>query len=162
MAKVLFRAGVVIVVGRRDDGRILAFERRDNPGQWQLPQGGIEDDETPTQAAFRELAEETGLRASQVVIVGEHPEWTAYEWPEDIKALKQRSGRGRTNGGRIIGQVHRWFFVELLDPATEPRPDDDEFADWRWVEPVWLVEQVAPMRRAAYEQVLEHYRRADD
>ena len=55
-----FRAGIVAVV-RRGDGRIMAFERVDSPGQWQLPQGGLERGETPEQAAWRELGEETGL-----------------------------------------------------------------------------------------------------
>ena len=55
-----FRAGVVIAV-RRDDGQLLAFERADVPGQWQLPQGGLETAERPVEAAWRELGEETGL-----------------------------------------------------------------------------------------------------
>ena len=52
MAMPHFRAGVIIVV-RRADGSVLAFERRDVPGQWQLPQGGIEQGETITLAAWR-------------------------------------------------------------------------------------------------------------
>lgn len=63
-----FRAGVVAVV-RRSDGRVLAFERADRPGEWQLPQGGIELGETPAQAAWRELEEEIvgdGPRLGQV------------------------------------------------------------------------------------------------
>ena len=59
MAKPHFRAGVVAVV-RRSDGQVMAFERADAPGAWQLPQGGIESGETPEQAAWRELREETG------------------------------------------------------------------------------------------------------
>ena len=60
MAGPHFRAGVVAVV-RRDDGLVMAFERADLPGQWQLPQGGLEAGESPVEAAWRELAEETGL-----------------------------------------------------------------------------------------------------
>ena len=55
-----FRAGVVIIVRGLDD-RLLAFERGDVPGQWQLPQGGLDVNETPVAAAWRELHEETGL-----------------------------------------------------------------------------------------------------
>ena len=68
MAKRHFRAGVVIVV-RRDDGRVLAFERVDAPGQWQLPQGGVESREDPLDAAWRELAEETGLTSDDAELV---------------------------------------------------------------------------------------------
>jgi len=64
-----YRAGVVILV-RGLDGRLLAFERDDVPGQWQLPQGGLEENETPLAAAWRELHEETGLGRGDVQIVG--------------------------------------------------------------------------------------------
>ena len=154
MGKVLFRAGVVIAVRHPLDGRLLAFERRDVPGPWQLPQGGIEGDETPIHAAYRELGEETGLAAADVVLVGEYPEWLAYEWPEDVQALKARNGRGRANGGRVIGQVHRWFFFEAASPGIVPVPDLHEFRDWQWAEVDWLVDNVAPMRRSSYQTAL--------
>jgi putative (di)nucleoside polyphosphate hydrolase len=137
-----FRAGVVIVV-RRDDGRVLAFERVDQPGQWQLPQGGLEPGESPDGAAWRELGEETGLGPADVELVGEHPDWVVYEWPPDVVA-----------GGNRLGQVQRWFFFRLHDDSTEPSPDGREFQAWRWAEPAWLIDQVVPFRRPAYETVL--------
>src|SRR5688572_24042746 len=75
-----FRAGVVVVV-RHPDGRILAFERSDVAGSWQLPQGGLIDHEEPIEAAWRELMEETGLGEEHVVARAEFPDWVAYEWP---------------------------------------------------------------------------------
>ena len=137
-----FRAGVVIAV-RRADGRVLAFERTDQPGQWQLPQGGLEAGESPLDAAWRELREETGLGPADVELVGEHPDWTLYEWPAEV-----------VDGGARLGQVHRWFLFRILDEDTEPTPDGREFRAWRWVEPEWLIEQVAPFRRPAYTRVL--------
>ncbi|MFM8650631.1 MAG: NUDIX domain-containing protein, partial [Actinomycetota bacterium] len=74
MAGATFRAGVAMIV-RRGDGQLLAFERRDSPGSWQLPQGGIDAGETPTDAAWRELHEETGLDINSVRLVGECPDW---------------------------------------------------------------------------------------
>ncbi len=66
-----FRAGVVAVV-RRSDGQVLAFERADGPGNWQLPQGGLEKGEPPIDAAWRELGEETGLGPADVALVAAH------------------------------------------------------------------------------------------
>jgi putative (di)nucleoside polyphosphate hydrolase len=137
-----FRAGVVIVV-RRDDGHVLAFERVDQPDQWQLPQGGLQPGESPEEAAWRELAEETGLGPADVELVGEHPNWVAYEWPPDVVA-----------GGNRLGQVQRWFFFRLRDATTEPSPDGREFGAWRWADTSWLIRQVVPFRRPAYEAVL--------
>lgn len=137
-----FRAGVVAVV-RRSDGRVLAFERGDRPGQWQLPQGGLELGETPEQAAWRELEEETSLTADDVEFVGDHPRWVAMPWPPEV-----------VGEGARLGQVHRWFEFRVRDDAVEPRPDGREFRAWKWVEPAWLLEHVVDFRRASYAEVL--------
>lgn len=136
-----FRAGVVVVV-RRSDGQVLAFERADVAGSWQLPQGGIDEGETPLDAAWRELGEETGLGPDDVRLAGEHPEWTVYAFPEHVR----RPGR--------LGQAHRWFFFDVTDDEVEPTPDGHEFVDWRWMPPHELVERVVEFRRRSYRQVL--------
>ena len=141
MAKPHFRAGVVLVV-RRDDGMVLAFERIDVPGQWQLPQGGIEKGESATQAAWRELSEETGLDQRHVRLAGEHDEWTVYAWPSAM----------RTNDR--IGQAHRWFFFEWKGHDVEPTPDGTEFCNWCWMTPQELTDQVVGFRQGPYRQVL--------
>lgn len=143
-----FRAGVIAVV-RRADGHVLAFERRSPAGEWQLPQGGIDQGETPLEAAWRELGEETGLGPEHVRLVGEHPFWTVYEWPEDVRLRLDAPGKT----GRI-GQAHRWFFFEPLADELEPVPDGHEFIGWKWVDPGDLLSQVVEFRRHGYQQVL--------
>ena len=142
MASRHFRAGVVAVI-ERADGAVLAFERADVPGSWQLPQGGIEPGEEAADTVWREISEETGLGPVDVALIGEHPDWVAYEWPPDIRA-------GR-NG---IGQVQRWFMFRVVDETIVPRPDGSEFCAWQWVDRQWLVDNVIPFRRSAYERVL--------
>ena len=136
-----FRAGVVTVV-RRSDGLLLAFERTDVAGQWQLPQGGIEKGETPEQAAWRELGEETGLGKRHVDLIGEHEHWTVYQWPASMR----RNHR--------LGQVHRWFFFEAVSDDIEPSPDGHEFRDWTWMSTESLIDRVVEFRKAPYRQVL--------
>jgi putative (di)nucleoside polyphosphate hydrolase len=142
-----FRAGVVIVVRHPDLHRVLAFERSDAPGSWQLPQGGLDQGEEPIEAAWRELSEETGLTDAHVIARAEYPDWVAYEWPPEVMDLHGKDGRRR-------GQVQRWFLFDALAADIEPAPDGSEFVDWRWVDPDWLIGHVAPMRRSAYERVL--------
>jgi putative (di)nucleoside polyphosphate hydrolase len=142
MGSQVFRAGVVVVVCH-PDGRVLAMERTDAPGEWQLPQGGLELGEEPAAGAWRELHEETGLHSGDVAMTGEHDEWVAYEWPPEVR-----------EGGKRRGQVQRWFRFELVDGDAQPVADGREFSAWRWVEPGWLTEHVIEMRRAAYERVL--------
>jgi putative (di)nucleoside polyphosphate hydrolase len=138
-----FRASVVAVI-ERSDGAILAFERGDAPGSWQLPQGGIEQGEEALDAVWREVKEETGLGPADLALVGEHAEWVAYEWPPEVRA-----------GRRGIGQVQRWFTFRALDDAVAPHPDGSEFTAWRWVERRWLIDHIVPFRTAAYRKVLD-------
>jgi len=136
----------VIVVRHPDLKQIMAFERADVRGNWQLPQGGLEQGEEPITAAWRELLEETGLDDRHVVARASYPEWIAYEWPDEV--LRERSD------GRRRGQVQKWFLFDALSNDVVPTPDGSEFVAWRWVEAEWLVNNVVDWRRAAYERVL--------
>src|SRR5258707_7988030 len=74
---VLNRAGLVFV-GRRTDGP----EHVDATHSWQMPQGGIDENEDPYKAALRELYEETSIRS--VAKLGEIEEWLTYDIPSRI------------------------------------------------------------------------------
>lgn len=141
MASMHFRANVAAIVVN-EKGKVMAFERADLPGQWQLPQGGIDDDETPVEAAWRELKEETGLGPEEVELVDEFPEWTAYTYPTGVR----KNGR--------MGQAQRWFTFRVRDERAEPKPDGIEFINWKWVKRRWLVERSVEFRQASYRRVL--------
>jgi putative (di)nucleoside polyphosphate hydrolase len=114
----LFRQGVVAVI-RQFDGQVLIFERRDHPGSWQFPQGGIEGTETPEQALFRELKEEIGT--DQIRILKKSAKTTSYRW--------------KKKESRYVGQEHHWFLCEFINKAS---PDlsgaDHSFRSFKWIE----------------------------
>lgn len=61
-----------------DAGRVLMIKRREREGKllWAFPGGGIEDGETPEQAAVRETSEEVDLEVKAIKPLGErvHPQ----------------------------------------------------------------------------------------
>lgn len=66
---------VVAIIARDYEGKILLIKRKIEPckGEWALPSGFMEIEESPTEAALRELAEETGLKGKSKKLIGVYP-----------------------------------------------------------------------------------------
>ncbi len=145
-----FRANVGAMI-LDDTGAILAFERIDRHGFWQMPQGGLDVGEEPATAALREVAEETGLEADDLEPLGECPGWLAYELPEGLR---------RPHLGR--GQVQKWFCYRLVGDASRICLDGcghPEFRAWRWMRMEELMRETTPFRVPVYEALASHFRR---
>jgi putative (di)nucleoside polyphosphate hydrolase len=144
--QVTFRAGVgLVVVGTK--GRVLALERSDVKGAWQLPQGGLLEGEDLEAAAWRELREETGLGQDEVALQGVSPTWIGYELPQAMRSPK--TGRG---------QVHRWFLLRMRSDASLsalPGGTASEFRDFAWLALPELIARAVSFRRPVYEAVME-------
>ena len=143
-----FRANVGLVV-LDPAGKVLLLRREDHPEAWQLPQGGIEPDETPTEAAWRELAEETGLTDGHDVELDKVMDhWLGYELPEHLRSAK--TGRG---------QVQLWHIFRLTraDPQVTP---GIEFTAYRWADWDDAIANVVPFRQPIYRQVLYFVRQS--
>ncbi len=145
MKSVSFRAGVGALI-IDNDGLVLAFQRSTEDAGWQLPQGGMEPDESPLLAVYREIYEETGISQQELQMIGEYPQWLAYEFP---RATKVRSGT-------IIGQVHRWFFFRFVDvdvPINLDNAPDDEFQSFEWITMDELISRSVDFKRAVYTKL---------
>ena len=139
--------GIVLMHG---DGRLF-WARRVNRDGWQFPQGGMNTDETPLEAMFRELREETGLLPEHVDVLGSTPGWLRYRLP-------RRCVR-RGNRPVCIGQKQVWFLLRLTGGEHEVRldlTDKPEFDSWRWVDFWYPAEHVVSFKREVYVRALHH------
>lgn len=141
-----YRPGVGIML-LNSSGHVFVGQRRDVIGEaWQMPQGGVERDETPLAAALRELDEEIGTRNVDVVIATK--DWLSYEFPAELLALMPTP--------RWKGQTQKWFLMRFLGIDTEIRiaTEHPEFSDWKWVPADFLIELIVPFKRELYRRVL--------
>ena len=122
-----YRANVGIILAN-DEGRLF-WARRTGQDAWQFPQGGLRADETPVQAMYRELEEETGLQPHHVEVIGRTRGWLRYRLPK--RYIRRRSRPV------CIGQKQRWFMLRLIgdeDCFDLNRSERPEFAEWRWID----------------------------
>lgn len=142
-----FRANVGIILCNLD--RRLFWGRRIGQDAWQFPQGGIQNQETPEQAMYRELEEEVGLLPSQVEILGCTNDWLRY-W------LPRRYIR-RNCSPLCIGQKQIWYLLKVCcseDAFCLNRSTKPEFDAWRWVRYWQPVHEVVYFKRRVYVQAL--------
>ena len=142
-------AGVVLV---NADGHVFAGRRIDHDqGAWQMPQGGIDEGETPRDAALRELEEETGVSRDLVEIEGETDDWLLYDLPDALL--------GRIWKGKYRGQRQKWLLCRFRgqDGDIDIDTAHPEFSAWTWMQPGELVEQIVPFKRDVYEQVFRSF-----
>lgn len=117
---------------------------------WQMPQGGIDKQEDPLEAAKRELYEETGIRS--LSLLAQAPDWINYDLPKDKIGVALK--------GKYRGQTQRWFAFRFegddSEIAINPPPDghEAEFDDWRWAPMRDLPDLVVPFKRKVYEDVV--------
>lgn len=120
--------------------------------QWQMPQGGIDKGETPAQAAFRELEEETGTSSAE--ILAESSDWLTYDLPEDALGIALK--------GKYRGQKQKWFVMRFLGndddiDISERSGHKAEFSRWRWAPLDRVVDEVVPFKRNVYRKLAEEF-----
>jgi len=141
--------GIMII---NKDKEILVGRRLDHPsGFWQMPQGGIDDNENPEDAVWREMMEEIGTNKVELIKISN--QWVSYEIPEEtLKTLPW--------GNKYIGQIQKWFAFKFLgeDNDINVKTDDPEFSEWKWAKIDSIVNNIVPFKRNVYSIILKEFK----
>lgn len=146
-----YRPNVGIILTNQQ-GQLL-WAKRVNQDAWQFPQGGIQRDETPLAAMYRELEEEVGLLPEHVMVVACTRGWLRYRLPK--RMIRQNSLP------ICIGQKQKWFLLALKssdDQINLSLTDKPEFDHWEWVSYWYPLSKVVNFKRKVYRQALRELR----
>ena len=141
------RIGVGIVLLNHENN-IFVGKRIDNPkSSWQMPQGGVDQNENFLQAARRELEEETGIKS--VKLIKALDGWLKYDLPENLL--------GKLWNGKYRGQKQKWFVMKFLGKTDEinVKTKNPEFFDWKWIKPSELPEIAVNFKVDIYKKIKE-------
>ena len=116
-----------------NDGRLLCIYRR---GSWDLPKGKIDEGESESAAAVREVQEETGLREVDI----------ARELSTTYHTYRDRKGR------RILKPTY-WYEMRTSEEALRPQAEED-IEEARWV-PLDELEDIRARMYASLQAVVD-------
>ena len=143
--KLPLRIGVGIILLNHENN-VFVGKRIDNPkNSWQMPQGGLDQNENFLQAAKRELEEETGIKS--VKLIKELDGWFKYDLPKYLL--------GKLWKGKYRGQKQKWFVMKFLGKSDEinVKTKNPEFLDWKWIEIEKLVDVAVNFKVNIYKKL---------
>ena len=130
---------------------ILVGRRLDHPsGYWQMPQGGIDQNENPQEAVWREMMEEIGT--NKVNLYKKSNQWINYDIPQEtLDHLPW--------GKKYIGQTQKWFIFKFTGEEKDinVETENPEFSEWKWMNTSNLVNNDVPFKRIVYKTILDEF-----
>ena len=139
------RSGVGIIVLNKKD-KVFVAKRIDNPKNfWQMPQGGVDNNEDFLKAAYRELYEETNIKS--VELIKELDGTITYELPDRLLGIIWK--------GKYKGQKQKWFLMRFVgkDEEINIKTKKPEFLDWKWINLDQITEFVVDFKLHVYKEL---------
>ena len=118
------RSGVGIIVLNKDN-KVFVAKRIDNPkNYWQMPQGGVDENEDFLSAAYRELKEETSIKNVKLILEldGQKQKWFLMQF---------------------LGN----------DEEINIKTKNPEFLEWKWIDLDQITKFVVDFKLQVYEEI---------
>ena len=134
------------------DNNILVGRRIDHPsGYWQMPQGGIDENENPEEAVWREMMEEIGTNKAKLITSSS--QWINYDIPKETLATLPW-------GKNYVGQTQKWFLFRFLGNNSDinVETNNPEFSEWKWARLNSIVDNIVPFKRKVYSLILNEFK----
>jgi len=148
----LYRSGVGIVLINQHK-KIFVGKRIDNQSDaWQMPQGGIDIGEDEDIAMYRELFEETGIKAENVKLLKKSSKYFYYNLPYKLQK--------KFWGGKYLGQKQRWYLLDFIgdDSGVNISTHEPEFSEWKWVNSQDLINLIVNFKKTLYQEIVEEFK----
>ena len=146
-----YRPGVGMML-LNDKRQVFVARRIDMKSEaWQMPQGGIDDGESPRETCLRELQEEIGTDKAE--IIAETHDWLHYDLPPELIPIIWK--------GQFRGQRQKWFLLHFTgtDSDIDIETEHPEFLEWKWANPAELPNFIVPFKQQLYHDLLKEFGR---
>ncbi|MBL6621070.1 MAG: RNA pyrophosphohydrolase [Rickettsiales bacterium] len=130
--------------------KIFAARRIDKfENAWQMPQGGIDDNEDYEDALFREVKEETSI--SSIEIIAKYPKLLKYDIPDNLRPIFW--------SGKYRGQIQQWFLCKFIGNDSEININTAmaEFQEWAWQDSEFITANIVDFKRHIYQSLFTYW-----
>jgi putative (di)nucleoside polyphosphate hydrolase len=146
-----YRLGVGLMLLNQEN-KILIGQRIDTKiNGWQMPQGGIDEGETPSKAVLREMEEEIGTNKG--IIISETKSWYFYDIPKFMIP--------KLWNGQYKGQKQKWFLIKFTGNDSDIHLDtkNQEFREWQWCSLDEIMNLVVPFKKTLYKAIIKEFKK---
>ena len=154
----MYRLGVGLLL-INNQGQVFVAKRVQNSTNnsaqishpWQMPQGGIDENEDEEIALYREMQEEIGLTENDVKIIHKANDYYYYDIPPEIAKTFW--------GGKYKGQRQRWFCCLLKSEESKININTThpEFEAWKWISPYSITSICVDFKKPMYYKIFDDF-----
>lgn len=133
-----------------EENKVFVGQRADSGMEaWQMPQGGVENNESTIDAGYREVYEETGIK--NLTLIKESDNWYYYDLPTELIPTLW--------GGKYRGQKQKWLLFRFVGTSNEINlyTKHQEFIKWRWIDFYQLPDLAIHFKRDVYQSVIKEF-----